>query len=185
MKTQTIIQAAVIATVLCTQQISGAQNSTPEVTMRPAINESYYKTAIGLRAGETSGLTFKHFFRDSKAFEAIVGVWPNGLGLTALYEKHEPAFNLEGMKWYYGGGGHVVFGAGRMYYVYSERYGYFYRYRSGRESGLGIDGILGLEYKIKPIPFALSLDMKPFIEVNTNGTVFMSIDPGLGIKVAF
>jgi len=42
-----------------------------------------------------------------------------------------------------------------------------------------------MEYKIPSIPFALSLDVKPYVEVITNGRVWTSLDPGLGIKVTF
>jgi hypothetical protein len=48
-----------------------------------------------------------------------------------------------------------------------------------------MDGIIGIEYKIAPIPLAVSLDMKPFFEMNTNGRAYLSLDPGIGVKVAF
>ena len=182
MKTQKIISALIVATGISSATITAAQERLEPV--RPAVNQSNYKTAIGLRAGETSGLTIKHFFSESAAFEGIIGVWPYAFGFTALFEKHEQAFNLEGMNWYYGGGGHVVAGSNRIYYMYTNGDRYYYRYRSGN-MGLGVDGVLGLEYKIKAIPFAVSLDMKPFMELNTDGGLFLSLDPGLGIKVAF
>lgn len=147
---------------------------------------STYKTAIGLRAGQTSGLTIKHFVGSANALEFIVGVWPYGFSATGLFERHASA-GAEGLNWYYGGGGHVAVHSGRLYY-YDYRYGnrrYDYYYRSGSDLGLGVDGVIGLEYKIKPIPFAVSLDLKPFIEVNTAGAAFIGLDPGLGIKVAF
>jgi hypothetical protein len=153
-------------------------------TIRESYRGSSYSTAIGLRAGETSGMTFKHFFNDVNAFEGIIGVWPYALGITGLYETHKPAFETEGFKWYYGGGAHARFGTNRIYYVYRNGERYYYRYSSGK-IGLGLDGILGLEYKINPIPFALSLDIKPFMEIDNDGIFYMSVDPGLGIKVAF
>ena len=99
-----------------------------------------------------------------------------------MYEKYANA-GLPGLNWYYGGGGHLA-AHNRYYYrphpvYYERRY-----YRSG-DLGIGVDGIVGLEYKIPPIPIAISLDLKPFIEVTTGGSAFFSLDPGLGIKVAF
>lgn len=183
MKNTNLISAVLLATILSSTQFAAGQQTNPD-PMRPAIGKSSYNTAIGLRAGETSGMTIKHFMSERDAFEGIIGMWPYALGVTALYERHETAFNLEGMNWYFGGGGHATFGTGRVYYW--DRYGdrYYYRYRSGN-MGLGVDGILGLEYKIKAIPFALSLDIKPFMEVNTDGGLYLSLDPGFGIKVAF
>lgn len=137
-----------------------------------------YNTAIGLRAGGTSGLTIKRFVGNN-AIEGIIGFAPNAFSITGLYEIHAAAFNEPGFKWYYGGGAHVAFTGNNYYWRDNSRY-----YRN-TGVGLGIDGIIGLEYKINPIPIAISLDLKPFVEMNTNGGIYSFIDPGLGIKVAF
>ena len=151
-----------------------------------SINKSTYNTAVGIRAGGTSGLTIKHFTSSGMALEGIIGLnpyWGEGFNATLLYEKHVNAFQESGFNWYYGAGGHVT--------AY-QRGTYFHRYRGERtyyytdsEAGIGIDGIIGLEYKIKPIPIAISFDLKPFVEVNTAGFGFASLDPGLGIKLTF
>lgn len=141
-----------------------------------------YNTAIGLRGGETSGLTIKHFTGNSLAIEGIVGLWSHGFTATLLVEKHQElgsGFNL-----YYGGGGHLVTGTDRYYGWY--RRGHRYYYYDGNTFALGIDGVIGLEYKIPQAPIAFSLDLKPYVEfVNGSGAVWTSLDPGLGIKVAF
>lgn len=139
-----------------------------------------YKTAIGLRAGETSGLTIKHFIGGSSALEGIIGLWSHGLSLTLLYEKHQ-GVGGKGLNLYYGAGGHVAFETGyySWYYHKNKRY---YDHRHGHV-GLGIDGVLGLEYKFPPVPIAISLDIKPFLEISSGGGIWTSLDPGLGIKV--
>lgn len=141
-----------------------------------------YTTAIGLRGGGTSGLTIKHFYADQRAYEFIVNGWYNGIGVTGLLEKHQTAFNEAGLNWYFGVGGHVSVGASRAYYYgWNDRY---VAYSDGRVA-LGVDGIVGLEYAIPRIPLALSLDVKPFAEVTTNGNVWLAVDPGLGVKFTF
>jgi hypothetical protein len=147
-----------------------------------ALNTPDYNTAIGLRVGGTSGITIKHFMGGGPAaFEGIIGLWPNALSLTGLYEKHANA-GASGLKWYYGGGAHVAFISTR----YHDRGYYYYRDSAPEDGvGIGIDGIVGIEYKINPIPFAISLDLKPFIELNTMGGTFWAIDPALGIKFTF
>ncbi len=144
-----------------------------------------YRNAIGLRAGQTSGVTFKHFFTSNNAMEAILGIWPNAVGLTGLYEKYVPFGDVRGLNWYFGFGGHFSVTTGRLYYVYREgnRY-YTYRYNYPG-IGIGIDGVAGAEYKIPSVPVAISFDIKPFVEVNSAGVLFTSFDPGLGIKVTF
>lgn len=136
-----------------------------------------YNTAIGLRAGETSGLTIKKSL-GGNAFEGILGVWGSGLSFTGLYEWVAPT-NVGGLNWYYGLGGHAAIGTG---YYYKSRRAYYYRTGG---FGIGIDGIVGIEYKIPNAPIAFSFDLKPYIEMYSGGGVFSSLDPGLGIKVAF
>ncbi len=147
----------------------------------PAINSDTYRTAIGLRVGGTSGLTIKHFNGRGAALEGIIGIWNDAFSVTGLYEKYAGA-GLSGLNWYYGGGFHVAAESNRYY----NRGRYYYRdYYSNGGVGIGVDGIVGIEYKINPIPFAISLDLKPFFEINTNGGAFFALDPGLGLKFAF
>lgn len=147
-----------------------------------ATNTSSYKTAIGLRAGGTSGLTVKHFFSGQNALEGIVSMWGNGIGFTLLYERHQTAFNVEGLNWYYGAGGHVALNFSQNYKYKNDN---FYHYNRQGSLGIGVDGIVGLEYKINPLPIAISLDIKPFLELNSNGGTFIAADSGLGIKLTF
>ena len=143
-----------------------------------SVESNTFDYALGIRAGETSGITFKHNKNDVKAFEGIAGIWGNGISFTGLFEKYAPAFDIVSMRWYYGLGGHCAFRT-NSYYAYGRQYA------RGDDLGLGVDGVVGLEYKIPPIPFAVSLDVKPFIEVNTGGNIFLELDPGLGIKYTF
>ena len=133
-----------------------------------------------MRAGETNGITYKHI-GNSNAIEAILGVWSGGFGLTVLYERYTPAFDEPGFSWYYGGGGHIAFFDG-------YRRGWFDReheYHDDVDMAFGVDGIVGLEYRIPPIPIAISLDLKPFLELDTDGNAGLWLDPGLGLKFVF
>jgi hypothetical protein len=137
-----------------------------------------YHFALGLRAGETSGLTFKFKTNTTSGVELIAGFWTDWFNFTALFEKNVQAFNVEGMNWYYGGGGHISILTNHI--RNDGRY-----YNRGEDYALGVDGIIGLEYKIPPIPFAVSFDLKPLIEVYRNGDVYVGLDPGIGIKFTF
>lgn len=154
---------------------------TKNIIAQTEFGQYNYKTAIGIRAGGTSGVTVKQFVGETKAFEGIVGIWNRGLSLTGLYENYTST-TTPGLNWYFGGGAHVSFETGTSYYVHHRYYDY---YNNDGGVGFGVDGIVGLEYKISPIPFALSLDIKPFFEVNTNGRVYIALDPGIGIKATF
>lgn len=143
-----------------------------------------YRNAFGLRAGQTSGLTYKHKFASNNAMEFIVGASPFAFSLTGLYEKYLPT-GARGLQWYFGGGAHIAnqYNYGRYYDYYRDRYYYYNTYYDG--PAFGIDGMVGIEYKTPRAPFAFSFDLKPNLEVAPGTPVYGAIDPGLGIKVAF
>ncbi len=139
-----------------------------------------YKTSLGIRIGGTSGATVKHFFRPATAVEGILGTFGNGFSLTGLIEKNAQAFDVEGLNWYYGGGAHIAFYNGNRYYGVEGRN---VHYRDSHDVGIGINGIIGLEYMLPDeIPVAFSLDLKPFIEIDSDGDVGVAPDLALGIK---
>jgi hypothetical protein len=111
-----------------------------------------YKTGIGVRGGFANGLTIKHFISSNTALEGIVASRWRGLELTGLFEIHKAAFNTERLKWFYGLGAHVGFWNGRYTHWGNPQNEY---------TVVGIDGILGLEYSFREIPFSLSVDWKP------------------------
>ncbi len=143
-----------------------------------------YNFAIGVRTGGTTGITLKKNFEFS-ALEGIIGFWNDGYSVTGLYERKANAFDTENLNWYYGWGGHVS--------VYGENFNskkgpaWFNHPNHDGEGdfGFGLDGMVGIEYKINSVPFAFSLGIKPYVEVVTNGGFLFWIDPGLGIKFAF
>ena len=145
-----------------------------------AVNTFDYKTALGVRGLGTSGLTIKHFTTDRNAIEGIIGFGPGAFSVTALWEHHALAFDEPGLNWYYGVGGHLATQTDWVYYEGLRGY----RRREG-DFGIGIDGIFGIEYKIKEVPIAVSVDLKPFLEVTTRGDAYLAIDPGLGVKFTF
>jgi hypothetical protein len=117
-----------------------------------------YTTAVGFRFGIEGGITLKHFISADRAVEGILSTgWPGrGIRLTALYEIHAGAFEVERLSWFYGIGGHIGHGRyGRGKYDIYKYYG----------PVIGIDGIIGIEYQIKEIPFSASLDLKPAIDI--------------------
>ncbi len=122
-----------------------------------------YKTAIGLRFGYQYGLSVKHFFKPPWAFEILASTrgggsrWNGHFGgtLTCLFEHH---WELgKGFSWYAGGGLHIS-------RWHSRHYNNGNRSRwtdDGYHVVVGLDGVLGIEYKFNGAPIALALDWKP------------------------
>ncbi len=143
-----------------------------------------YDFAVGLRSGGTSGITFKKN-NGATAWEGIVGLWHNGIGFTGLWEKNQPAFNEPGFNWYYGVGGHVAFYGDDFDGRHGASWYSHPHHIDDGDFGLGIDGVIGLEYKIPNAPIAFDIGLKPYIEIVSEGGILFSPDPGIGVKVAF
>ncbi len=130
-------------------------------------NGSNYKTAIGVKFYPT-GVTLKTFVRSNAAFEAIGYFWDRGTRITALYEYHHNLSKSGSLKWYIGPGVHVGF--------------YKPAYFDGGTS-IGIDGVLGLDYKFPGIPINVSLDWQPSYEFG-NFEGFSGNWGGVGLRLA-
>jgi hypothetical protein len=120
------------------------------------MNAQEYKTGIGIRAGNASGLTIKHFNSHKSAVEGLLTTRWQGFDVTVLYEVHNRAFDVDHLTWYYGGGAHLGFYNGS--YAYWGNTGTSYTI-------VGIDGILGLEYSFDEIPINIGIDWKPALNL--------------------
>lgn len=118
-----------------------------------------YDQAIGVRGGFFSGITYKQFLSNDMAIEGILHTRYAGWQLTVLGEWHAQAFDVTGLNWCYGAGGHV----GMFRYHASSPY--FDKESGSTVVGVGVDAILGLEYNIGSIPINVSLDWKPALNL--------------------
>lgn len=115
------------------------------------VNSTDYRTALGVKF-YPGAVTLKHFHKDDRALEGLAYFNWGGMRITGLYELH---FNIEGapgLQWYVGPGAHIG----------------FYDHRNHDGTFFGIDGVLGLDYKINNAPLNLSLDWQPSIEFGHN-----------------
>ena len=131
-------------------------------------NSSSYKTAVGVKF-YPGAITVKHFVKETAALEGIAYFWNKGFRFTGLYELHYDLLQVEGLKWYVGPGAHIGF--------YNDKY-------YDGNTLFGIDGIIGVDYKIKGAPLNLSLDWNPSFEFGANSAGFNSFG-GLAIRFAF
>jgi hypothetical protein len=123
-----------------------------------AANAQDYNTGIGVRGGLSNGLTVKHFIGSNTAVEGILATRWQGFNVTGLYQIHNRAFDTPRLNWYYGFGGHIGFWNDNRNHPWFDN-------GTGSYTVIGIDGILGIEYNIEPIPFNISLDWKPAFNI--------------------
>jgi hypothetical protein len=116
-----------------------------------------YENAIGLRLGTSQGITFKHALANDGMLELMLTSRWGGWNFTAMYQKYAPAFNADGLYWYYGAGAHIGFYDGND----NDKNPWYDEDDDEDHVIVGIDGIIGLEYQIGEIPFHVGLDWKP------------------------
>lgn len=154
-----LIVSLIVILLSCTASIC-AQNKT---------SGNSYTNAIGIKF-YPAGITFKHFLDDKNAFEGIAYFYNRGTRITGLYEIHNDISELEGLRWYVGPGAHVGF--------FNNNY--------GGGIALGLDGVLGLNYKIAEAPIDISVDIQPALELGhyySNNR--LSVWGGIGIRYTF
>lgn len=110
-----------------------------------------YNMALGLRFGYPLSVSFKTFITDPGAIEAYAGFRGySGYGyftIGAMYQHHFELGDVDGLAWFVGGGASTQF----WNYDFGD-YGSFV---------LGINGVLGLDYKFANAPVNLSVDWTP------------------------
>ncbi len=147
-----------ILLVVCSQFTVKAQEAPP------------YKTAIGLLVWNGFGASFKTFIKNKTAIELKGYFDKNGTRMTGLIEFHGEIAGLDGMYWYAGPGVHVA----------------FYKTGGAKQSStvVGIDGVVGIDYKFKDTPIDLFLDWQPTYEFGLSRGAFISWG-GVGIRYTF
>jgi len=133
-----------------------------------------YKTGIGFKFGDASGLNLKHFIKSDAAIEGVLsfgGLNNRGFGITVLYEIHK-SLSVDGLFVYFGGGAHL----GTWY---DGRYWKDGRYYYNYHPSAGIDGVLGLEYVIQEVPLSIALDLKPAFDI------YYGFYPGMGLAFRY
>lgn len=133
-------------------------------------NAQEYSTSAGIRfGGFNSGITVKHFINDQDAVEGILGIGSGSFVVTGFYQRHADAFEIDGLKWFYGLGAHVG--------------GVSQNANTNGGLMLGADAILGLEWIIPELPISLTADLHPRLEL-LNGSL-LGIEPALSIRYTF
>lgn len=150
-----------------------------------------YKNSAGLRLGKTDGLTYKRFMTENGAVEFMLGFGGYNQG-TQIYGTYQwnlqiPVPFTENLYWYYGVGGHVGYIKAhdeRNYYLNDSTT--FTDDKKKSYYAIGIDGVIGVEYRIFTVPMTVSMEVKPYVEYyGLRYIQFRSWDFGFAVKYIF
>ena len=107
-------------------------------------NAQGYNSAVGVKLGGYLTGTYKKLLKESMYVDFYAGIDSYGSNVLfggAMVQLHKPIESVDNLYWYYGGG--AFFGA----------------YSGG--IGIGINGVLGLDYSFDEIPLNISIDWTP------------------------
>ena len=126
--------------------------------------QELYQRSAGTRVGHTSGLTYKKFVEDHKALEVMTS-GRRGIQVTLTYQHYYPmefSFN-EAFYAYYGLGGHVGLERyDKLDKVLLSSHPPTFDYEKKSYYTMGIDAIVGIEYRWLSVPMTISFDVKPY-----------------------
>jgi hypothetical protein len=170
---QKIALFTLLIVLVFSTQVS-AQSYTLEPEKKTGPFTTGYKKAIGVKM-YPSAISYKTFKTDTKAFEILGYFTLDGFRATVMMEKYSSFANTDQLSWYIGYGGHMG--------LWSEEWK---KNNPTHDAGiaLGVDGIIGLDYKIKNAPLNLSLDWQPSFNF-VGSSYFESGWAGLGIRYTF
>ena len=152
----------------------------------------YYEHSAGIRLGGSYGFTYKTFFDEQESIELLLGGRNDGLHLTGTFQFNRP-LNLsknETFFFYYGGGAHAGY----------EKYptkvidtvdptdpgASTFRYENQNYFTMGIDLIVGIEYRFLTAPITIGLDIKPYFSyIGFRYTRSQFWDTSLSVKYVF
>jgi hypothetical protein len=130
------------------------------------LNAQNYTRDAGIRLGDHFSAMYRQFSNDDEAVEGMVFVGNGGMTFAVMKEFFQPALGQisENLFFEYGFGSHIGFRYTDHYKVLNRTYWLEDHHFTPL---LGIDGILGVEYRFPDLPVCLSVDIKPYFEFST------------------
>lgn len=115
-----------------------------------------FDSAIGLRLGVPSSVTYKKFINESDALEGYMGFRnyfrTRFVTLGAAYQIHKDIDEVDNLQYYYGGGASVYFWSSD--------------FELTNTTSLGVQAYLGLSYTLEDLPLNFSVDWVPTFYIN-------------------
>jgi hypothetical protein len=136
------------------------------LTVSGILNAQNYTRDAGIRVGDYLSASYRIYSEDDQAIEGLLFFGRKGITFTIMKEHFQPALGhiSEYLYFTYGYGAHLGFRYLDHYKVLSRTV----QYDDYRLTPLlGLDGIIGVEYRFPEFPFMVSLDAKPYFEFST------------------
>lgn len=141
--------------------------------------------AIGIRGGESAGITLQLFSSENSAAQGILSCRRSGVQFTVLTEKYMPVLlnYSDHIFLYEGYGGHIGY---ERWYKYHAGDWPNYSEHMHTSPLAGIDAVVGLEYRLYKFPFKFGIEYKPFAELSLHNVFRLNLwDFGVTVHYTF
>jgi len=125
----------------------------------------YYPREIGLRGGYTSGVTFRVNIEDVLSYEMQLSHRHQGVIFTMIRQNHKEIGidRLGNWEFLYGMGAHFGFYFTDSYRIFFQE---IYYSQNLFTPVIGVDGYIGVDYKLEHIPMSFGVSYQPHMEIS-------------------
>lgn len=133
--------------------------------LSPAAFSQFYNKEVGLRGGYSSGITFRVNLQEDLSYEGQLNYRDKG-GVFTLYRQLHHEIGMDRM-----GNWELIYGFGMHGgFYFTDSYRILYRtIYFGKEvftPVLGVDGYLGIDYKLVDLPMSFGASFQPYMELS-------------------
>lgn len=138
------------------------------------VHAQNYWGAIGIRGGESAGISVQLFNGESNAVQGLLSFRHSGIQFTVLTEKYMPVLlkYSDHIFLYQGYGGHIGY---ERWYKWKDGDWPYYNQHVQASPIAGIDGIVGMEYRLFKYPFKFGLEYKSFAEFSLHNVFRLNL----------
>lgn len=142
----------------------------------PEAKAQEFQSAAGFRISWGGLLSYQYKLKESLYAEGILSIRWGGASVTGLVKYYQPAFYVDGLYWFAGGGMHLgVHGRNNVYNPESGS-------NEQLQINLGVDIDGGFMYEFPNYPIVVSADYKPSFHFTG---VRWFVPEGLGLTVRY
>jgi hypothetical protein len=153
--------------------------------LTPAAFSQFYNKEVGFRGGYSSGITFRVNLEEALSYEAQLIYRDNGGIFTMIRQQHREMGmdRLGNWEFLYGFGAHAGF-------YYTDSYKILFReVYFGTEiftPVLGMDGYVGIDYRLVDVPMSFGFSFQPFMEISLKAVFGINLwDFGFHVRYMF
>ncbi len=145
----------------------------------------YFTKEVGIRGGYSSGITFRVNIEEETSYEAQLAYRQNGGIFTIFRQKHlEMGMDkLGNWEFLYGMGAHFGFYFTDSYRIFFKE---IYYGQNMFTPVVGVDGYVGIDYKLENIPISFGVSYQPHMEISLRQIFAINLwDFGIHVRYRF